>query len=416
MATATTQIGAEPGLCRPAGDQQVLFSLGRALHQAGLPSHRLEEMLGRVAARTGWAVETFAMPTGLILSAWRGDESEFRLFRLYPRPIHLERIRLLTEEVDLLAAGRIEPARAIARIEQIQAATAATPRLLVCLGFGLSAAGFSVIFGGGPLELAVTVLVGLVVGLVAVAFGSARGRTRRFELVAALLAGLIATLIDRNLSHFIHWIPIASGLIVCLPGMALVDAIEELANGQLVSGGARMAGVGSSFLALIFGVMLGVNLGELAGAAATDLGAETYPAWAVVPAVAVVSLGSVFRFCGRFADWPVIAVASAVALAGSRLGLRLGNPLLGPFAGALALSVLANLYARFWRPTPQLLLVPGLALLVPGSLGLRSLEALVQGDSNQGIEQGVSMFMMGMALVAGLLFGNPLTPKPARSL
>ena len=413
--TATTPPAEAPGRPTPESDHGVLFTLARALHQAGLPSHRLESMLGRVAARMGWSVEAFALPTGLLVSAWRGDEPPtIRLFRLMPRPTHLERLRLLTLEGEALAAGRVGPRDALARIDAIQAETRTAPPLLTGLGMALSAAGFSVVFGGGGRELLVSMLVGLVVGAVAVAFGSQRGASRRFELVASFAAGLIATLIDQHLSHFVHWIPIASGLVVCLPGLALVDAIEELASGHLASGGARMAGVGVTFLALIFGSILGVNLAGLAGDLTPEVGPIVFPAWALAPSLAVIALGSVFRFHARPRDWPIILVASAVALVGSRLGGRLGNPLLGPFVGSMALGLAATAYARFWRPTPQLMLVPGLALLVPGSLGMRSLGALVEGDSVRGIEQGFTMFMMGMALVAGLLLSNPLAREPGR--
>jgi len=61
---------------------------------------------------------------------------------------------------------------------------------------------------------------------------------------------------DAYLGSFVHWIPLASGMVILLPGLSLVDSIEELANGHLASGGARMAGVGVAFLALIFGVLL----------------------------------------------------------------------------------------------------------------------------------------------------------------
>ncbi|WP_435021155.1 threonine/serine ThrE exporter family protein [Tundrisphaera sp. TA3] len=418
---AIADMVSEPGPPAPRNpegivpEREVLFTLAKTLHQAGVPSHRLEATLARVAERLGICVEAFALPTGLILSAGRGEGAAVRLFRLPPRPTDLERLRRLTSESEAIARGEVPPAQAVARLEAVLAATPPVPpHAAHAVGLLLSAAAFSVFFGGGPLELLVAAFIGGVVGLIAMAFGGRRGASRRYELVAAFAAGLVATLVDHHLSHFIHWIPIASGLIVLLPGLALVDSIEELANGHLASGGARMAGVGSAFLALIFGVILGVNVAELAGSAQPDRNSVSFPTWALLPALAVVALGSVFRFHARLRDWPLILLASAVALAGSRIGGRLGNPLLGPFVGGLALGLTANLYSRFFRPTPQLLLVPGLALLVPGSMGFRSLEALVEGDSIRGIEQGFTMFLMGMALVAGLLFGNAQVDRPDR--
>ncbi len=396
-------------------DDGLLVTLGRALHQAGLPAHRLESMLGRVAGRLGLTVNAFSLPTGLLMSWGRGGRMTTALVRLPPRPTDLERLRLLTIEAEALANGRCTPAEAIPRIEALASSPARRGRLARVAGLALSATAFSVFFGGGPTELLVATCVGVAVGLVALAFGGSCNTSRRYELVAAAAAGLIATVADRHLSGFVHWIPLASGLIVLLPGLALVDAIEELANGHLASGGARMAGVGVVFLALVFGVVLGVSLAGLGGEPRPDVAGVPFPAWAAVPALALVALGSVYRFHARLRDWPLILLASAVAFFGARAGARLGNPLLGPFVGALLLGLAANLYARHRLPTPQLVLVPGLALLVPGSIGLRSLDAMLSGDPTTGVEHGFRMFMMAMALVAGLMFSNALVRTPANS-
>jgi len=158
-----------------------------------------------------------------------------------------------------------------------------------------------------------------------------------------------------------------------------------------------------------------VSVAELLVSVGKPDEAIAFPRWMMLPALVLVSLGSIFRFQARLADGPWILLASAVALAGTKLGARLGNPLMGPFVGALLLGLAANLFARLRVPTPQLLLVPGLALLVPGSFGLRSLNSMLSGESTAGIDQGFQMFMMAIALVAGLLFSNALVKTEANS-
>jgi uncharacterized membrane protein YjjP (DUF1212 family) len=387
-------------------EEELVFTLGRALHQAGLPSHRLESMLERVAARLGVTVHPFSLPTGLLLCAERPGASVTTLFRLAPKPTDMEKLRRLTAEAEALARGDRPVAGAVEHIRALSEAPPRWGRGAGVVGYTLSAAAFSVFFGGGARELAVATGVGLCVGLVALLFGKARGTSRRFELAAAAVAGLIAGAVD------VYWIPLASGLVALLPGLALVDAIEEMANGHLVCGSARMSGVGVVFLALIFGVLLALTVENLLfGVVGGSAEPSPFPAWAAVPALAVVALGSVFRFQARLRDGLWFLLASAVAFGGSRAGARLGNPLMGPFLGALLLGLTANLYARFREPTPQLLLVPGLALLVPGSFGLRSLNFFLAGDSVTGLEQGFQTFMAATAIVAGLLFSNAGSPR-----
>ena len=337
------------------------------------------------------------------------------LVRLSPIPADLDRLKRLTIEAEALAHGQLAPSEAIERIKRLASARPLRGRVATVAGFLFSAAAFSVFFGGGIRELLVATVVGLAVGLVAVSFGKKRASNRRFELTAAAVAGFLAATADAYLGCYVHWIPVASGLVILLPGLSLVDSIEELANGHLASGSARMAGVGVVFLALIFGILLGVNLAGLFTGSGLPGGAIPFPGWMTLPALLVVALGSTYRFQARWQDLPWVLLASACAFAGSRLGARMGNPLLGPFVGALLLGLLANLYARWRDPVPQLLLVPGLALLVPGSFGLRCLDSLLTGQSVTGLEQGFQMFMMTMALVAGLLFSNAIVATDANS-
>ncbi|AGA28534.1 threonine/serine exporter family protein [Singulisphaera acidiphila] len=400
---------ADPALHR-ASDEDLIVALGRALHQVGQPAHRLESTLGRVAARLDLEIHAFSLPTGLLISFERPGDSvtTTRLLRLPLKPTNLECLRRLSIESEALACGRAAPREAIGRIKELANAPRRWGAVATVAGFLLSASAFSVFFGGGLRELGVASGLGLAVGLVALAFGRSRASSRRFELTAAAVAGFIAALADVYLGHFVHWIPLASGLVILLPGLSLVDSIEELANGHLTSGASRMAGVGIVFLALIFGVLMGINLVGLLAEDGVPGSVIPLPWWAPILALPVVALGSTFRFQARLADMPWILVGSAVAFGASRAGGHLGNPLLGPFLGALVLGMAANLYARWRDPTPQLLIVPGLALLVPGSFGLRSLESLLSGASVTGLEQGFHMFMMTIALVAGLLFSNAM--------
>lgn len=409
---------AERALSREA-DEELILTLSRALHQVNQPAHRLESTLSRVAERLNLEIHAFSLPTGLLISLKRPGDSvtTTRLLRLPSGPTNLECLRRLSIESEALASGRVAPREAIGKIQELASAPRCWGPAASVLGFLLCASAFSVFFGGGLRELGVATLLGLAVGLVARAFGKSRPVNRRFELTAAAVAGFIAALADAYLGHFVHWIPLASGLVILLPGLSLVDSIEELANGHLTSGASRMAGVGIVFLALIFGVLLGVDLAGLLVEEGPPGTAIPLPWWAKLLALPVVALGSTFRFQARLRDMPWILVGSAVGFGVSRAGSRLGNPLLGPFLGALVLGMTANLYARWRTPTPQLLLVPGLALLVPGSFGLRSLDSLLAGASVAGVELGFQMFMMTIALVAGLLFSNAMVasevnPRP----
>lgn len=91
------------------------------------------------------------------------------------------------------------------------------------------------------------------------------------------------------------------------------------------------------------------------------------------------------------------------------------GPELGALGGALAVGCVGNLGARLLRRPAIIGILPGLLLLVPGSLGMRAMSSLLREDTVAGIETAVSIGVVGMAMVTGLLSANILV-SPRRSL
>ena len=110
-----------------------------------------------------------------------------------------------------------------------------------------------------------------------------------------------------------------------------------------------------------------------------------------------------------------IMLASLIGYAGSNYGTQLLGPELGVLIGALALGIFANLYARVLDRPQQVVLVPAVILLVPGSMGFRGMSSLLDRNTMTGIETTFATFVVAMAIVAGLLIANALV-SPRRSL
>ncbi len=121
-----------------------------------------------------------------------------------------------------------------------------------------------------------------------------------------------------------------------------------------------------------------------------------------------MALGSTIRFGAQLSDYGWILIGSTVALAGTRLGTMALGPVCGEFFGAFVLGLVAHLAARWREITPELVVIPGLALLVPGSLGVRTFSSLLGQDPDLAVQTGFQMFLVAMALVAGLLFSDSL--------
>jgi len=385
---------------------QLLAALGKGLHASGLPSHRLETMLHDISARLETPAQVFSLPTGLIVSVGEETSPTTMLLRAESTAVHLERLARLYAVARGIARGALEAPEAKRRIDYVMRTQDSWGWPAIILAYVLSAGAFAVFFGGKVPEIATAILVGFAVGLIALAMQLLRSRTRVFELSAAAAAATIANVAAIYIQDFVEWIPLASGLIILLPGFSLVDALDELAHGHLASGGARLAGAGVVLLAMGFGTVIGLTLVSTELILPAPIRPHEPPDWWAAPALVAVAAGSMIRFRARWRNYWAALVGSTIALVGARLGAYYLGPHAGPFLAALLLGAGANIFAMILRQPAQLMAVPGLALLVPGSFGVRSLEALLSANTTLGVETAFQMFLTGMALVAGLLISN----------
>ena len=81
------------------------------------------------------------------------------------------------------------------------------------------------------------------------------------------------------------------------------------------------------------------------------------------------------------------------------------------FLSALAITAVSNLYARFFNRPGALIRVPGIILLVPGSVGFRTFNVAFGHDAASSLDLAISLLAALIALVAGILFGNMLVPS-----
>ncbi len=127
-------------------------------------------------------------------------------------------------------------------------------------------------------------------------------------------------------------------------------------------------------------------------------------------------------------ELPWILAASAVGFITARVAAKLATQsapdvpdaavqaaAIAAFAGALAVGLFANGYARFRDRPATVLLLPGLLVLVPGSIGYRALSAFTEQNAITGLETAFQMLLVAAALVGGMLTANAILP-PRRAL
>jgi uncharacterized membrane protein YjjB (DUF3815 family) len=209
-----------------------------------------------------------------------------------------------------------------------------------------------------------------------------------------------------------------AGLVVLLPGLTFTVALTELSTRHLASGTARLSGALVTFLGLGFGLALGAKLGTLFGHELRDLlGSDggqwlsraTLPRWSEWIALIVAPLAFTVLLNAAARDAVAIVFTCAVAYLTSRFaGASMGEEL-GAFLGAFVVSAGSNLGARVFRRSAMVTQVPGLLILVPGSIGFRSITSMLGQDVELGIATAFRVAIIGISLAAGILAGNVAT-------
>ena len=386
-------------------------TLGRALHAYGTPSHRLEDILNRVCAHLGLEGQFFTQPTSIFAAFGPLESQRTYLLRVEPGEVHLDRLAQVQDVVAGVLSGTLSPTAAAGRIEAIAASPSPYVLGLVPVAFAISGAASSRFLGGGGREVAAAAIVGFVIGGLSLVAERRRALRRVFEPFAAFAATVIAGLLILVLGPYSIFIASLAGMIVLLPGLTLTTAMTELSSRHLAAGTARLSGAVMVFLSIGFGVALGGTLDQRLFGLPSAGAAVALPRWTelVALAVAPLSLMVLLRAPRREAPW--IMATCVLAFFGGRLGAATLGPELGLFLGSLTAGVASNAYARGLCRPAAVTLVPALLLLVPGSVGFRSLALLLQRDVVIGVEQAFRMVLMLSALVAGLLVANVLLPE-----
>ena len=226
-------------------------------------------------------------------------------------------------------------------------------------------------------------------------------------LVAMLLAAAIATfLVPLSLKTVI-----VAALIVLLPGMMLTNAVAELTSQHLVSGTARFAGALATLLKLTFGTVAAAHAATLMGWVPREATAVAMaPVWVEWAALAIGCYAFAVLFKADRRDYPLVMASAALGYTVTKFGGQWLGSQAGVFLAGMVMTALSNAYARWANRPGALIRVPGIILLVPGSVGFRSLTFVLERDVQLGLDTGFLLVNLLVALVAGLLFGNLLIP------
>ncbi|OOG59848.1 threonine/serine exporter family protein [Rhodanobacter sp. C03] len=403
-----------------------LLELARRLHQYGTSAPRLEMAVAGVAQRLGLAADVWSSPTAIIISFTdlaQGEEGvaqSTQVMRLAPGEVNLERLCQADEIADHAIAGELDLREGFHRLRALGRPDTRREKIGLIASYGLSAGSIAALF----LHSAwVDVLVAGVIGVIIGGITLLAANRPRLAVASDAICALVATAVTIVVSALVVPLAIKSvvlaSLIILIPGMSLTTAVREISSQHLVSGMARMGGAMSTLLKLTFGTIAATQLCAALGITPRDFALPPLPAWTDYPALLVAAIAFAILFRAARRDWPVVIVAVIVGYLATRWGGAISGSLpaapFGVFLGGLLLGAMANIYARYAGRPGAVIREPGILLLVPGSVGFRSMSFLLDRNTSLGMDTGLLLLTLLVSLVAGLMFGDLLV-SPRRSL
>jgi uncharacterized membrane protein YjjP (DUF1212 family) len=395
--------------------------LARHLHQAGTSAPRLESAIDDVSARLSLSCKSLSTPTSVILSfadsrSGEGALSEHtQVLRLAPGEVDLRQLVHVDRVAERVAAGEIDIVAGRTELQELPPRRGPVANAAMAASFGLTSGAVSVLLRGSLADTLVAAALGTAIGALSLLLPPRPNLAAGFEAIVAFLAATLVFLIHA------FWTPLSinsvmiASLIVLLPGLALTTAANELATQHLVSGMARLAGASAVLLKLGFGIAAATQVARGLGLDRTPIPVAALPDWAEWVALAIASLAFCVIFRAARRDWPLVIASAWLGYVCTRFGgLWLGAEF-GVFVAGLVIGCASNLYATLCNRPGALVRVPGIILLVPGSVGLRSLFFAFERDVYLGLDTAFTVVILLASLVAGLLFSNVLV-APRRSL
>ncbi len=401
-----------------------IIDLARRLHACGMSTDRLEGAILTVSKRLGVRTEIWCNPTGIILSfssPTKNDGAEItRVLRLAPGDINLKALAMVDDVAEKVMSGAMDVDAGLQALTVLDRPPRREKLVATVLAFGLASGSVAALLRTSWADVLASALIGLLIGLLSIAAARRPRLHEASDAIAALLATLTASAIAAFVTPLSLQTVVIASLIVLMPGLMLTTAIAELSSQNWASGTARFAGATVALLKLTFGAVVATQAAFAMGWEPQLISAQQLPAWAEWGGLLVGSAAFAVLFGAARRDVFVVMAGAWIGYGLTRLGGDIPGLSTDAFAGgvffaALGVAMIANVFGRIFRRPGALIRVSGIILLVPGSVGFRSLNFVLERDVVLGLDTAVAVLSALIAIVTGLLFGNLLVP-PRRHL
>lgn len=401
----------------PATDTTVLlefmFRLAQAQIACGEQTARIELLLRRIASAYGMRKSRVVVfPTAVFITLHDGAQERITLAEGPMYGLRLDQIADVYALSRAAEGGELTPRDGLERLSEVLGRKARFGSVGTVVGHAILTLGLAMILKPSLENLGAAALLGAIVGGLKLVN---RDRPVLAVPTPVLAAALVSTLVFLALKHGLPVDPahmLVPPLVTFLPGAMLTLGMVELAYGEMISGTSRLITGFVQLVLLAFGLaagamLIGYSAEELIESArmATAISWGFWGPWA---AVVVFGTGVYMHFSAPRRSFRWVMLVLLVAFTAQQLAATVFGSEISGFFGMLVATPLGYLIqTRFGGPPAMVTFLPSFWLVVPGSLGLRSVTHLLS-DRAAGIDGLVTVIFVITSIALGTLVGASL--------
>ena len=404
---------------------EVASKAGHILLENGAEISRVEDIMSRISSHFGVDSGNFFVLSNGIFTTGRANKvtksgaqaSTYANVEFIPlRGIQLSKVVAVNRLSYDISNGRTNLAEARERLERI-ASEGQKPAWEQILGSGLGAGGFCAVFGGGWMDCAAA----LVVGLLLYAFVLGIGNRYMSKIVGGICNAMVATLLcvlcwrlgfGESLANII-----IGAIMPLIPGVPFVNGVRDLANSDYIAGFTRLTDAMLGFFCIAVGVALSFLIDGAMHGGVVSLSMTVNPGTAHLLLQALAAFIGTAAFALLFGiDREHYVPAGVIGAIGWALYLILvrncgATPVVATLAASTLVCIVSRMAAIPYRIPAQGFLLCGIFPLVPGAGVFWFTYYFTDSQFDLSMQSGLLAGKVAIAIVLGIILAMELPQR-----
>ena len=404
---------------------EVASKAGHILLENGAEISRVEDIMSRISSHFGVDSGNFFVLSNGIFTTGRANKvtksgaqaSTYANVEFIPlRGIQLSKVVAVNRLSYDISNGRTNLAEARERLERI-ASEGQKPAWEQILGSGLGAGGFCAVFGGGWMDCAAA----LVVGVLLYAFVLGIGNRYMSKIVGGICNAMVATLLcvlcwrlgfGESLANII-----IGAIMPLIPGVPFVNGVRDLANSDYIAGFTRLTDAMLGFFCIAVGVSLSFLIDGAMHGGVVSLSMTVNPRTAHLLLQALAAFIGTAAFALLFGiDREHYVPAGVIGAIGWALYLILvrncgATPVVATLAASTLVCIVSRMAAIPYRIPAQGFLLCGIFPLVPGAGVFWFTYYFTDSQFDLSMQSGLLAGKVAIAIVLGIILAMELPQR-----